>query len=238
MPIVPGPALPGANMPAQELLVRTRPDGTVLQGLEIYVAARPPIVIQGPYGSARFPYPFQDNPLIGVSPDGREVVFVERYGATRPGPARYSIARFDVVTGKRSARFHEYTPFPITPRAIDSLLTRLVDSATTAARGAFSYAFPSPGEAKAALRAALDPPAFHIPVTDMLVGADRTVWLAERLTGRWLAHTPDGGIAGRVALPPGARLVYADRDTIWVANVAPGGRTGARVLVRYRIVKP
>jgi hypothetical protein len=237
MPIVPGPPLPDEGTPVQGLLVRTKPDGTVLQGLEVFVGPRPSIVIRGPYGSTRFAYPFQDNPFFGASSDGREIVFVERYGATRPEAARYSIARFDVATGKRSARFHEYTPSPITPRTIDSVVTRLVDSAAAAGQR-FAYAFPSAVEAKAALRAALDPPAFRAPVTDMVVGADRTVWLQERGTGRWLAHTPDGRITGRVSLPPGARLMYADRDTLWVARPVSDGKPDSRVLVRYRIVRP
>ena len=237
MPIIPGPALPGESLPHQGFLVRTTPDGTVLQGLEIFVEPRQSIIVRSPYGSTRFPYPFQDNPFIGVSPDGREVVFVERYAATRPGPARYYIARFDVATGRRSARFHEYTPSPITPETIDSILTRLVSSAATSEHRRFAYAFQSPAEAKVALRAALDAPSFHAPVSDMVVGADRTVWLEERAAGRWLAHTPDGRIAGRVSLPSGARLVFADLDTMWVATTAPDGKAGSQYVVRYRIVR-
>jgi hypothetical protein len=239
MPIVPGPPPPQANRQRQGILVRTMPDGTILQGLEILVDSRPSIVVASPYGGARFAYPFQDHPLIGVSPDGREVVVVERYAVARAGPAHYSIARFDIATGKRSPRFHEYTPAPITPGTIDSLLSRLVDSAETGEHRRFAYAFPSPAEAKAAIRAALDAPAFHAPVEEeMVVGTDRTVWLRERGSSRWLAHLPDGRIAGRVAPPPGSRLLYADSATIWAASEAPGGKSGAPILVRYRLVRP
>ena len=238
MPIVPPPARPEATHPSQAFLIRTAPDGAILQGLEIVVEPRPPMVVESPYDSTSFVYPFQDNPLIGVSADGREVVVVERYGAARPGPARYSIARFDVATGKRSARFHEYTPAPITPGTIDSLLSRLVDSAEEGEHRRFAYAFQSRAQAKAAIRAALDAPAFHAPVEAMVVGADRTVWLRERATGRWLAHTPDGRIAGRVSPPPGSRLVYADRSTIWVVASPSGARPASRSLIRYRIVRP
>jgi hypothetical protein len=238
MPIIPGPSTPDNGLPSQGFLVRTAPDGRILQGLEVFVEPRPPIVVRGPYGSARIPYPFQDRPFIGVTADGREVVFVERYAATRSGPARYSIARFDVETRKRSAHFHEYTPAPVTERTIDSLLTRLLDSAGSAEPRRFAQVLPSAEEAKASLRAALDLPAFHAPVTGMVVGADRTVWLKDRATGRWVAHTPDGRTPGRVALPADTGLVHADRDVIWAVRNIPGPGPGAQVLVRYRIVRP
>ena len=238
MPIIPGPSTPDDGQPLQGFLVRTAPDGRILQGLEVFVEPRPPIVVRGPYGSARIPYPFQDRPLIGGTADGREVVFVERYAATRPGPARYSIARFDVETGKRSARFHEYTPAPVTERTIDSLLTRFVDFARSGEPRRFAQLLPTVEAAKASLRAALDLPAFHTPVTGMVVGEDRTVWLREWATGRWVAHTPDGRTPGRVALPAATGLVHADGDVIWAVRNIPGQGPGAQVLVRYRIVRP
>ena len=238
MPIVPGPARPEERLPLQRFLVRAAPDGTILEGLEIVADPRPPLIVESPYGGTRFAYPFQDHPLVGVRADGREVVVVERYAAARPAPAHYSIVRFDVATGRRSVHFHEYMPAPITTGTIDSLLSRLVDSAETGEPRRFAYAFQSTAQAKAAIRAALDVPLFHAPVDEMVVGADRTVWLREQASGRWLAHTPDGAIAGRVSLPSGSRLVYADSTTLWVATAASGGNPGSRAVVRYRIVKP
>jgi hypothetical protein len=49
---------------------------------------------------------------------------------------------------------------------------------------------------------------------------------------------PDGRITGRVSLPPGSRLMYADSATMWAAAAAPAGKPGSHVLVKYRIIRP
>jgi hypothetical protein len=238
MPIIPGPRLPEAEPPVQSFLVRTSLDGTVLQGLEIFIEDPHEFTVRNPYGElVRAPFPFAEEPLIAATPDGAEVVFVERYGADRPGVATYSIARFDVATGKRTASRHEYLPAAITPAAVDSILNGIIDGPTTKFGARFLEGFESPTAARAAIREALDVPAYHPPVTDIVVGADRTVWLRDRVTGSWLAHAANGRIAGRITLPAGSRLVHGDDVTLWAAADLPGGTPRAQTITRYRIVR-
>jgi len=72
----------------------------------------------------------------------------------------------------------------------------------------------------------------------MVIGSDRTVWLRERESNRWLAHVPDGRLAGSVVLPPGSRLMSAGDHTVWVMAPLSGERDGQDVLIRYRLVDP
>ena len=118
-----------------------------------------------------------------------------------------------------------------------SLPACAIDSAGTSLSLRGLQSFPSRGAARAAIRAALQPPAYHAPFTDVLAGADGTVWLREHASDRWDAHTRDGRLAGRVSLPRGARLVHADEGTIWVAIPQAGGAPATQVLVRYHIVR-
>jgi hypothetical protein len=239
MPVIPAPPVPEADREARGFLLRASPGGVVVQGLEIFIESRASFTVPNQYGeTARLPHPFGDAPLVAVTPDGSEIVFVERYSAARAGPASFLVARFDVRTGKRTARRHEYLASPIQPASVDSIVSRMVDSANTPLARWFYYGFPSPGAAKATVRAALDVPSYHVPVTEVVAGADRTVWLREQTSGRWSAYGADGEVAGRIAIPPGARFLYADDRAIWVGVELPRGQPGARVLVRYRLERP
>jgi hypothetical protein len=238
MPVIPGPPVAEADAPDQGFLVRVAPDGNVIQGLEIFAVGRKEVTLRNRYGeAARVPVPFADDPLIAVTPDGSEVVFVERYRASRPGSASYSVARFDVTTGKRMARHYEYTPAPMTMSTVDSVLARMVDSADSPLPRSFIDGFSSSTAARNAIRTALDVPAYHAPITEIVAGADRTVWLREHATGNWIVLARNGSARGRVALPSGARLLFGDGETAWAVIEPAHGRAGSRVLVRYRFVK-
>jgi hypothetical protein len=240
MPVIPpGPAMPDADPPGRGFLVRTSSEGKVLQGLEIFTADRTEVTVRDQYGDIiRAPYPFHEQPLIAVTPDGAEIVFVERYQATRPDRATYTIARFDIATRKRTVSRHEYVPTPMSETMVDSLLGALVDSAVAPRSASLYGGFTSPAAARAAIRAAVEVPAWHVPVTDILAAADRGVWLRERATRRWIIHARDGRAPAGVTLPPGERPVFADADVVWTVAPLRGGPAGAQALVRYRIVRP
>ncbi len=237
MPIIPAPPVAEDEAPRRGFLVRASADGRVLQGLEIFAAARTEVVFHNPYREAvTFAYPFRDDPLIAATPDGSQIVFVERYGAEGPGPATYGVAWFDVSTGKRTGHRHPYSPSAVT--LTDSVVDAMLDSVRSPVRERFLDGFPSRAAARSAFRAALNAPPHHTPFTEILAGTDSTVWLRHRASDRWDVHTKAGRIAGRVTLPRDARLVHADGVALWVATPQSGGPRGADLLVRYRIVRP
>ena len=239
MPVIPIPPVAEDEPPARSFLVRTSPDGRVLQGLEIFPAPRRTVTVRNPYGQvAPATNPFRDDPLIAATPDGSRIIYVERYTATKSASASYVIASFDAETGRRTGHHYEYVPVPVAAATVDSLLDPLLDSLNTPFRERFLEGFPSREAARSALRAALDPPPYHTPFTEVVVGADGIVWLRHRASERWDAHTRDGRVAGRVLLPRDARLVCADGSALWVAMPRAGGPRGADVLVRYRIIRP
>ena len=239
VPGSPGPAATPEPPPAQRFLLRATLGGQVVQGMEMFTQSRRSTMVANPHGvTARIPIPFQDDPLFAVTPDGSEIVFVERYHAQRPGQASYMVARFDGRTGKRTARAYPYTPVPVTPATGDSIIRRLLGDPGSPVSRQFLEGFESPAAARGAILRALDVTKYHAPITDLVAGADRTVWLREHGTGAWLVLDRDGNAIGRVTLPPGTRLLHADRGSVWaLLEDAPPGAP-ARTLVRHRVVKP
>ena len=238
MPVIPGPPFPRDDPPARRFLLRATPGGKVLQGLEIFTPSRKSAVVTNPYGvTARIPIPFQDDPLIAVTPDGSEIVFVERYHAQRPERASYVVARFDGRTGKRTARAYPYAPSPVTAATGDSIVRGLLDSIASPISRRFLEGFSSRAAARAAVLRPLDVTKYLAPITDVVAGADRTVWLREQGTGAWLVIGRDGDVLGRVTLPAGARLLQGDRDSAWALLGDGPAKTASRTLVRYRLVK-
>ena len=238
MPVVPGPPNRQEDDADRGFLVRASADGKVIQALEIFTEPQLPVVVRNPYGSGvQLEVPFQDHPLIAVTPDGAQVIFVERYRPPRVGPTHYSVVRYNVATGERSVRRHSYVPRSITRATVDSLLTLILDAPGAWVTDRFRYGFPSLPAAKAAIEAALEIPAHHPPVIDLVAGADHGVWIREHGASPWTVLDRDGAVAGTVTLPPGVRLLYADAETAWgVMN--PRGPDRSAVLVRYRLLKP
>jgi hypothetical protein len=237
--VIPGPVRADTSVRTTGFLVRAGQDGRIIEGLEVFSTPWSDARIPSPYGHvARVPQPFQDHQLVALTPDGSEIVMVERFAAPRPGPWAYSVARFDLRSRKRTAHRFEYEPVPVTAAAVDSAVARLMDGSRGAISTTFLQAFPSPGAAGIALRAAIRRPAYHTPVTDVVVGSDRTVWLRASATGQWLAHSPSGSIVGRLSLPAASRLLAADAEHVWAASPMSAGPPGSEVLIRYRILRP
>ena len=239
MPVIPGPPVAHDDAPPQGFLLRATPAGKVVQGLEIFTPPRRSAPVVNPRGvTAWIPSPFQDHPLIAVTPDGSEIVFVERYGARRPEQGRYVVVRFDGRTGRRTARAYPYVPIPVTPATRDSIVRRLTDGSESSLSPHFLAGFGSPAEARAAIERPLAGAEYHSPITDVIAGADRTVWLREHGTGAWLVLGHEGDVIGRVTLPRGARLLHANRDAAWALVTEGPAQTPIRTLVRYRVGTP
>ena len=237
MRIIPGPARVDTSTRVTTLLVRAALTGEVLRGLEMLAGPWSDARVPSPYGHvARVAQPFQDHQLVATTPDGSEVIVVERFAPLRPGLATYAIARFHAVTGRRWSHRFQYDPTPVTETDVEVALSRMLDSARGAVPPQFVHGFPSRVAAASALRSVIRRPAYHSPFTDIVVGADRSVWLLEHATGRWVAHTADGRVAGSIALPARGRPVHADSGVLW--TVAPATEPGrGQVLIRHRIIE-
>ena len=237
MYVLPLPAAVDTSTQATTLLVRAANHGEALQGLEVLTGQWSDARVASPYGHVGIvPQPFQDHQLVGAAPGGTEVIVVERHAAAHPDRAAYSVIRFQSPSWKRTAHRFPYQPAPITAADVDTAIARIVDGPGPGVSSLFLSGFPSRAAATAAVRAVIRRPSWHTPVTDLVVGSDRTVWLRERQTNRWLAHTPDGRIAGSIVVPLGSRLMYAGDRSVWVLAPLPGGRSGQDVLIRYQIV--
>jgi hypothetical protein len=95
---------------------------------------------------------------------------------------------------------YSYRPIAVTDRMVDSIAT--------------ARARPGGPAADRSVRDQLVVPKFLPPTTDLVVGRDGSIWLRrEALVDGglvWNVIDPSGVLAGRVVMPSGIRVVYAD----------------------------
>lgn len=135
-----------------------------------------------------------------------------------------------------------YQPTPYSAAELDALAE---SAAKGQGGGVFSYpagmAPAVPDDWQAALprvRAAMNFPEFQLPVQDVWVAQNESVWIRmrDRASGgaSWLILNSDGTPKGEVELPPNARPVWNREDTFW--SIVPD-ELGVPWLVEYRIVE-
>lgn len=167
--------------------------------------------------------PFADAPLTAYDPWNGRVLVVERYTARAAGDAAVRVTSLGMHGDTLWS-----TTLPYTARRLDA---RVVDSVRAHLTRVLAPRFPA-GE----IDRQLFVPSFRTPVTDMLAGADGSVWIGwdtpERAT-RFTVLAADGRVSFAVDGPQGIHLVWADGGVAWGqvfdADDVPS-------LVRFRIV--
>lgn len=172
-------------------------------------------VLQG-VGGTFTQQPFGDGVLSTVARDGHGLLIVERKAATSAGQADFRVTRLDLGGDTVFSRAYPYRPIPIPAERVDSAITTIAGQlqefvgermGTTAAqwRGWIGEAAYTPD--------------YHAPVSEFVAGRDGTIWLALHppdVQGTdWLVLDEDGDPVGRVLVPPGLRVLLADREKVW-----------------------
>lgn len=169
----------------------------------------------------------RSTPLFAHLPDGSSVV-VERPVATSEAGAFRVLRILDGDTVLD--RSYPYQPVAFDPALADGI----------AAQHSERWAAMSGAEletVRATVRAAMEVPAWQVPVTEVRAGADGTLWLrraepAADSTAAWLVLDSDGTPLLTTRLPARATIHWSIRTTLWAA--VPD-TLDVPWLVRYRL---
>jgi hypothetical protein len=161
------------------------------------------------------PQPFSDTDIVMVAARVPLVVSVGRRVPESPESADFSVTSVDFTGDTVFAREFSYTPVPIEQTLVDSLVE-------TRAAGVADSPFPSAPTADRAVvwaRNTLYTPAFHPPVSQLVIGRDGSLWLsAERVGGptvSWRIISPQGDAVGSVELAARFTPLLVDGNRVW-----------------------
>lgn len=184
----------------------------------------------GSYGAQ----PFSDTEMVQFGPSGSDLVTVERRVPTTADGASFRVSRISLAGDTLFSREISYAPTPIDPVLVDSLVRMRGESMGRIA--ARMPGAPTPARAEELARASLYLPAFHPPVSQLLVGRDGSIWLQREVvngeTADWLVLSPAGGIAGTLSAPRRMRILAAEERRIWGMET---DELDVPYIVRYRV---
>jgi hypothetical protein len=175
--------------------------------------------------------PFGDHPLYQISPDGSDVTLVRREHQMAAWMTVYRVTR---VNMEGDTLFHVERRASMVPTDEE---TFEATAAELAALPGAVEAFPgSPQRRQTLIRGMLYRPAYHPPISDLLVGFDGTTWL------RW-PDTREGDVRWEVLDPYGdplwtfkadrrLKLVAAKGEEVW--GLLPD-EEGETQLLRYTL---
>lgn len=178
--------------------------------------------------------PFTDTEIAQISPSAPAVIRVDRTAARSSDPTAFRVTRVEFGGDTVFSREYEYTPIPLTDHLVDSIIRDI---------GQRLSKLPFPGRAtqarvEALARDALYRPAFHPPVSGLVIGRDGTLWLQREKTGAdfvdWIVLAPTGEAVGIVAMPRDLRVLAAERGTVWGME---SDELDVPYIVRYRVVE-
>jgi hypothetical protein len=158
--------------------------------------------------------PFTDHPLYQISPDGSHVTVVRREHQMAAWMTVYRVTR---VTMEGDTLFNverRASMVRVTDETVDSTAAELA-----ALPGAVE-AFPGPVRGRQALiRAMLNRPRYHPPISDLLVGFDGTTWLrwpdTRKGDVRWEVLDPRGEPQWTFEADRRLKLVAANGEEVW-----------------------
>ena len=150
-----------------------------------------------------FVQPFQDQGLWTLGPDGSSVAVIHR-AADSPDPPHQALVNLLGVSGDTIFSTPlPYDPVPIPEPIVDSLITRYAGDRFD----------------RDVVESALYVPDHYPTVSNALIGADGTVWLAREATTtpfrRWTVLSGEGRPLAELEVPSGQELVAAGEGFVW-----------------------
>lgn len=184
----------------------------------------------GVFGLNPFPLP----PLTSVAGDGTSILVAE-WRDEAAGPLELRL--FEPTGDLFWTRSLSLSRPPIPDRMRDSLVEHGVARAATAHERARERDSTVPRDLRELVEAGLSIPSVEPPVTRVVLGVDRSVWLrrSDGSEGReWLVLDGSGTPAFRVRLPASVSVEAASLDAIWATDV---DALDIPYLVKYRIAR-
>jgi hypothetical protein len=203
------------EMPVNRMIEPAR-TGTLMRG------GMPVQVNYGPTFARR---PINSAPYLVVAADGSHLLVIFRAPPAHPDSAAFTLVRIGSDGNVISEVTYGYTPRPVTQAIIDSLMPMPPDSAPASAKERARF-----------LRDNADFPEYLPPVNRMIIGRDRTIWLASdwaERRERWTIIGEDNEVVGSVDMPRGFRVMQVDRTRAW--GVETDSTTDIPYVVRFKL---
>jgi hypothetical protein len=169
-----------------------------------------------------------------IAPDGRRLVFVERFAPTSDRETTFTITAISVAGDTALRVVRPYRPKPVGRGVRDSLVAYVLQRFTARPPLAARRETIERG-----IREGLYAPAFYPPVSGLLIDTLGRIWIRReglpRSAATWEVLDQAGTTVALVDAPHGAHVYAADGRFAW--GVEYDG-DGAPSLVRYRLVGP
>jgi hypothetical protein len=193
--------------------------GQLKDSLASYSLVNSTWAIKDPKSSTGFGFygaqPFSDTEIVRLSGTSLELVRVERTVPDAPGSASFRVSKITLDGDTIFSREYAYEPIPIDPATVDSLVRKRGESMSRMP----VPAAPTPARAAELARASLYLPAFHPPVSELLVGRDGSTWLRREQVSadqsEWLVLSPQGASVGTMSTPRRLGILAAEERQIW-----------------------
>ena len=176
----------------QQQLLLLGGTGELLTQLAVFSLTKERLVVQSERATSVSTYqPLNDSPLWAHSPDGSQMVVVDRTAATESRSARLTVTVTRADGTRASLTTCTYRPAPVRPEAESAFIGEAVKR--------HRRMFGSQREAEAAVRRSLYLPAFYPPVEDLAYDSSGRIWLrATRISdtdeSTWLLLQPSGTV--------------------------------------------
>ncbi len=191
---------------------------------------------QGPAGFGSYrPPPFSDTEIVKVSDYDMVAVRVMRGPPGIDGPATFTVTTWRIDGDTIFSRAFLYDPIPLRTAIVDSIIDGFAESVANseflAGRATFD-------EAARWARAGLYLPAYHPPVSAVVIGPDGQLWLRGEELGElvveWRILSGTGDAIGVVELPSGFTMLFARSMQVWGIEY---DELDVPYIVRYRITE-
>ncbi len=172
---------------------------------------------QGPagFGSYRAP-PFSDTEIVKISDYDMVAVRVMRGPPQGDGPATFTVTTWRIDGDTIFSRAFPYDPVPLRTAMVDSIINGFAESVANSAFLAGRATF---DQAARWAREGLYLPAYHPPVSAVVIGADGQIWLRGEELGEpiveWRILSGTGDAIGVVELPSGFTMLFARGMQVW-----------------------
>jgi hypothetical protein len=179
--------------------------------------------------------PFSDTELVQLAPGTTELVRVEQTVPESPEGAHFHVTRVALDGDTLFSREYPYVPRPIDPTLVDSLV-RMRGQSMTQLPPNFPGA-PTPARAEELARESLYLPAYHPPVSQLVIGRDGSIWLKREAlsadSADWLVLSAQGAVVGTVTTPGNLSIQAAEAGRVWGMET---DELDVPYLVRYAVV--
>ena len=172
---------------------------------------------QGPAGfmSSRI-QPFSDTEIVKVSDYDMVAVRVMRGTPEGDGPATFTVTAWRIGADTIFSRGFPYDPIPLRTTIVDSIIDGFAESVANSEFLARRATF---DEAARWARSSLYLPAYHPPVSAIVIGTDGQLWLRGEELGEpmveWRVVSGTGDAIGVVELPSGFTMMFARGMQVW-----------------------